>query len=331
MYWYQFFSLAFGYVNRVYIEWKLINTFLVPQVEKSCASINYVLNTQEKKKVLKYYPLLSVCANADNYALLTNRNLTTIERKRITLVSAMATLCDDLLDEDGWLMEDLFLLLDTLQFKKPLHRDSKKATLIVLLNEVLLTYGVTDKFWFQLKKSLMAQSDSIKQNKANLSREETLEITKEKNGQTSLLVASLMDENWTELQLQIIYQSGVMGQLMNDIFDTYKDFQEGIYTIVSKVNSIDELKNIYYSELKKLHNLIRQLPLHKKGHQKIIRHLSPINTFGMVALHRMSEIELASSEKVEWKNLPRKQLLFDMAKWNNRFLYLKYMHIICKY
>lgn len=327
----HFFSTGFIYAKRLYKEWKFIQSFLVPLVEQACINCHYTLNKEERKKVLKYYPLLSVCANADNYATLANRELTLLERKKITLMSAMATLCDDLLDEEGWLMEDLFTFLDSLQFQKPLHKPSPKAALILALNENFLTYGIEERYWQQLKTAFIAQSDSIKQNQNNLSKEETLQISKEKNGHTSLLVASLMDVNWSANQLKIIYQTGVMGQLTNDIFDTHKDLQTGIFTIISKVDSIAELKQIYSTELVQLHNLIRQLDLPKRKQQKIINNLAPINAFGMVCLHRMAEIESAAGGEVDWNSLPRKMLIFDMSFFSNRILYLKYMKKIRRY
>lgn len=331
MYLHQYFSISAGYIKRIYKEWKFINSFLVPLVNDACIKTGYQLNKEEKKKVLKYYPLLTICANADNYASLLNRSLSHSERQKITLMCAMATLCDDLLDEEGWLMDDLFIFLESLQFQRPLHRLSQKAMLILSLNESFLKLGIPERYWLQLKQAFIAQANSIKQNQPNLSIEETFFITKEKNGQTSLLVASLMDENWTDAQLKVIYQTGVTGQLMNDLFDTYKDLKDGIYTMISKVKTIAELKDIYKGEVTTLHRLIRQLnqPLAVKNN--IILRLTPINAFGMVALHRMAEIEQASSSPISWKDLPRKKLIFDMAFWSNRFLYLKYMHIISKW
>lgn len=331
MYWHQYFSIAAVYGKRVYKEWQCIQQVLLPVVEKACAINEYTLNKVEQKKVLKYYPLLSVCANADNYAALANRSLNETERKKITVMSAMATLCDDLLDEEGWLMEDLFIFLEALQFQKPLHKASAKAALILSINQEFLSYGIPTTYWEQLRTAFIAQSNSIQQNQNYLTKEETLQISKEKNGQTSLLVASLMEQDWTPLQLKIIYQTGVMGQLMNDIFDTHKDLNEGIYTIVSKVNAIAELKEIYTKELTNLHGLIRQLNLPKHSQQKIINNLTPINAFGMVGLHRMAQIETSAKGKVDWKNLPRKALVFDMAFWSNRILYLKYMQEISTY
>lgn len=327
----QFLRIVVFYSKGVYKEWRFIKTYLTPIVKKACETTNYTLNKEETKKVLKYYPLLSVCANADNYALLANRKLSALERQKITLMSAMATLCDDLLDEEEWLTEDLFEFLKALQFGHPLHKHSKKALLILALNKQFVTLGIQDKYWQQLRVAFEAQANSLQQNQSNLSKEETLQISKEKNGQTSLLVASLMDENWTALQLQIIYQTGVMGQLMNDIFDTHKDLHAGIYTIVSKVKSMAELKEVYCNQLILLHSLIRELPLPKKSIQQIINNLSPINAFGMVGLHRLWEIESSSSTAIDWKTIPRKQLIFDMAHWNNRFLYLKYMKQISKW
>src|SRR5215212_4250853 len=94
-----------------YIQLAFIRRFLKPLVEKHCIRLGYNLSAAEKKKVLFYYPMYTVLACAQMYLTLKGRKLTKNERKRLTLVGAMATLCDDLIDENNFTREQVFNLL----------------------------------------------------------------------------------------------------------------------------------------------------------------------------------------------------------------------------
>lgn len=287
-----------------------------------CETLKYELNALEKKKVFRYYPLLTVCALAENYVLLKGRKLTAIERKRITLMSAMATLCDDLIDEGGWNEQQLLDLLDS---KIPYSSLPAKAKLIIAMNEEFKKLHIQTVYWQQLRKAFHGQADSIRQHQADLSLEETISIAKEKNGNYCLTVASLIDEAWTETEHQVIYQHGMMGQMTNDIYDTYKDTHEGIHTIVKKVRDVAHLGEIFMAEVRKMQNLVMQIDAPSKRKKKAIARYSCMDAFTMVGIDTLAEVEKKYGHRVDWKSVPRRDLVPDMAKFRNRIKYFKYV------
>lgn len=291
-------------------------------VNSYCDSLKYQLSAIEQKKVFRYYPLLTVCALAENYVLLKDRKLTDIERKRITLMSAMATLCDDLIDDGGWTEQQLLDLLDS---KHSYSSLPQKAKLIIAINEQFKKLEIKPTYWQQLRKAFHGQADSIRQHQPDLSLEETISIAREKNGNYCLTVASLIDEDWTDIEQKIIYQHGMMGQMTNDIYDTYKDTHEGIYTMVKKVNNVSHMRDIFIAEVHRMHELIMQINAPQKRKKKIITRYSCMDAFTLVGIDTLAVVEKKYRHPVDWKSVTRQDLVPDMAKFQSRKKYFKYV------
>ncbi|HEX6913896.1 MAG TPA: class 1 isoprenoid biosynthesis enzyme [Chitinophagaceae bacterium] len=316
------FYYAGDYYSHIYRQYRFVKTYLQPMVRGFCDVLKYQLNSLEERKVYRYYPLLTVCALAENYTLLKGRGLSAIERKRITLMSAMATLCDDLIDEGGWTEQQLLDLLDS---RHPYGQLPVKAKLIIAMNEEFKKLDINPAYWVQLRKAFHGQAESIRQHDSGLSLDETIHIAREKNGNYCLAVAALIDENWSQLEHDIIYQHGMMGQMTNDIYDTYKDTHEGIHTMVKKVWNVRHLRDIFMSEVERIQTLILQLDVSIAGKKRIIRRYACMDAFTMVGIDTLDEVEHLYGQPVDWKSVPRRQLVPDMAKYKSRKRYFKYV------
>ena len=307
-----------GYIQRAFI-----NKWLKPLVMKQCKAVDYVLNKSEQKKVLFYYPMYTVLACAQMYISLRGRRLTNLETKRLTLVGAMATLCDDLIDEDNWTREQIFHLLSNNLNEKVL---SNKAQLLVGLNKELQNFWPLDaKYIKQLKIALEWQALSGRQSDANITLKEIEHICREKNGHTSLMFATLIDEKWSENELLFIFQSAIVGQLTNDSFDMYFDTQNGIYTYFNSAPTIAEVRQFFVRECAKLHALVRSCTTSDKNKKNTIRRMCILHAFTLTALDQFQQTEETYSRPIDWKAIPRKEMVIDMAKNSNRFKTIKYM------
>ncbi len=316
------FSYAADYYGHIYRQYRFVKRYLQPMVLSFCDSLHYKLNAVEQRKVYRYYPLLTVCALAENYVLLKGRKLTDIERKRITIMSAMATLCDDLIDEGDWTEQQLLDLLDS---KHPYSTLPPKAKLIIAMNEQFKKLNIQPAYWQQLRKAFHGQADSIRQHQPDISLEETISIAREKNGNYCLTVAALIDEEWTDTEKQIIYQHGMMGQMTNDIYDTYKDTHEGIYTMVKKVRNVNHLRDIFMKEVNIMQELIMQINAPLKRKKNIIARYSCMDAFTMVGIDTLVEVAAKYGEPIDWKSVARRDLVPDMAKYRSRKRYFKYV------
>ncbi|MDB5230426.1 MAG: hypothetical protein JWN76_1231 [Chitinophagaceae bacterium] len=299
-----------------------INRFLKPLVLKHEINLNYHLSKEEKKKVLFYYPMYTVLACAQMYVTLKGRKLTKNETLRLTLIGAMATLCDDLIDEEHWKKAEIFSLLSNVNEKEL----SKKAQLLLSLNKELQNFWpLTDRYLSVLKLALEWQSHSAKQLEENISLDEIVDICRKKNGYTSLMFASLVDEDWTKEELDFVYQSAIVGQLTNDSFDIYFDTQNNIHTYFNTASSIQQVRNFFMHECRQLHELVFKCNASSKNKINTIRRMSILHAFTLTALDHLQETENKYGAPVDWKIIPRKEMVTDMALNKNRFKTLRYM------
>jgi hypothetical protein len=91
---------------------KLMRSFLRPIVDASQIKVTYALSPKEKKKVDFYYPLFNQIVNIENYLCLKGRKPSSAESKRMAIISAMATLYDDLIDEEDFEKEQYYAIVD---------------------------------------------------------------------------------------------------------------------------------------------------------------------------------------------------------------------------
>ena len=306
-----------------YRQLAFINSWLKPIVHKHCVELGYELSPSEKKKVLFYYPMYTVLACAQMYVSVKGRSLSREETKRLTLVGAMATLCDDLIDEDNWTRNEIFMLLSADINRANL---STKAKLLIALNNELKSFWtLSDRYLNQLKIALEWQAKSGRQLDPDIKLDEIVHLCREKNGNTSLMFASLVDEDWTKQELDFIYQSAIVGQLTNDSFDMYFDTQNGIYTYFNKATDIEQVREFFIGECKVLHAMVRNFQTKEKYKKNTIRRMCILHAFTLTALDQFQITEDKYGPVFEWKNLPRKDMVIDMAKNKNRFKTVRYM------
>jgi hypothetical protein len=315
-------SYGVDYGRHIYKQYRFIKQWLEPLTASYCATLKYELSRHEKRKMFRYYPLLSVCAIAENYVYLKSRELADTERKRVTLMSSMATLCDDLVDEDGWTEQNL---LDLLENKLDYSGLSTKTKLIIAMNEELKRLGVSNEYREQLKRAFHGQAESVRQREPGLSLQETIHIAREKNGNYCLAVAALLDEDWTDTDKKIIYQHGIMGQLANDIFDAWKDTRQGIYTVIKKVDSMQQLRNLFMEESARMQQFIHQTDAPAKRKRKMIRRYAVMDAFTLVGIDNLAAVENKYGQPIPWTSVPRRELVTDMAFLRNKLKYVGYV------
>jgi len=313
-------SIDYGY-SALRQLW-FIRKFLRPILIRICRLLDYKLTTKEEHKVCFYYPLFNHIVNAENYLSILGRRLNHKESQRLAIISAMATLYDDLIDEENWAVDDLLKVVNR---TLPEAQHTLKTRMIFALDEELKTYWLpTENYINALELAIKWQIVSKKQLQPNLTIEETLNISKNKCGNSSLLWASILDVDWTEQELKVIYQSGYVGQLVNDLFDAYKDIEDGVYTIVRKAESIHKIKAIFLNECRKLDALIFECsaPLHLRI--RTVCRMTAIHAFALVALEHLEEMETNYGLPLDWNMPQRNELVTDMALWKNKKRLLRF-------
>lgn len=315
--------VGINYGIRMLLQYRYVQSTIKPLVLDCCEKASFTLTRQHARELFRTYPLYTVCCNAENFLILKGRKININERKRITLGGIMASLSDELLDEDGWSLEDLILLLNN---QKTFDDLSERAKLLVLINEAFKSTGyINEGYLDQLQKAFIVQANSAIQFKSDISFTDAAKITKDKGGQANLLIGYLLDGKFSDLENKFIYQTGVLGQLMDDIYDIYEDLQQNIHTAITKARSINEMEAFFTEECRIMNELVRQMPMHKKLQNKLIRYTTFIPACAFIALEQFKQVEQQyGGPPASWKTLPRKLLIVDMEKLSNDIKMVKY-------
>jgi len=309
-----------GYYTRLQREKKFIRKQVTPLVEQCCKKAGYCFSGEEQKKVLLYYPLFTLLGVAENYLLLRRRKIRDSERWRLVLVSMMAALFDDLIDEEHWNEDDLLHLLHNRLEQLTL---TPKANLILALNEELYTRcPPSEAYRLALEQGIHWQAASAGQMNKEISFEEVLLISREKNGYTSFIFAYLLEEEWTGDELYFFYQTGILGQLVNDAYDLFKDIRGGIYTVLRKCVYVDETEKLFIHEWKKLMALLNKTSAGIPQQRQLKNRLACMYGYGLVAFNQFKQAA-PNGSLAELENATRKQLVVDMEQWPTRIKLLR--------
>jgi len=163
------------------------------------------------------------------------------ERRNFANLSSCAPIFDDFFENDDDLQHIYKLLI------KPNVQDAKnnKEQLAVhFLNNILEALPHKTPFIHAAKNLFQAQEDSKKQKDSNLSAEILLDISIRKGGYSGLMYTHLLNPLHKKELLDIGYDLGSFGQLMDDVFDIYDDSAEGIRTFANQAKTVTSLSRI---------------------------------------------------------------------------------------
>jgi hypothetical protein len=159
--------------------------------------------------------------------------------------------------------------------------------------------------------TLQAQQESLQQHDHVLSIEKLKKITWAKGGYALLLYRSAINRPISDEEWNAVYQLGGLMQLHNDIFDLYRDLQEGIVTLPSQTKSINSLTQLYIEEIEKTFTLFTQLSFSTYQKKKFFLLLNLAVETGHQCLNQYAKVEARYGEFIP-KNLSRKELVCDM-------------------
>lgn len=239
------------------------------------------------------------------FATLLNHSPTDAEKKTGYYIATSTPLADFLVDQEKLSTGTIFKLL---------HRQSNHAwqDLTARLYELSMEKHPDPPTGQTLiLKTLEAQEASLRQHERNLSFGLLKEITWSKGGYALLLYRSALNPKISEAEWKATYQLGGLMQLHNDIFDLYRDVEEGILTLPRISPTVSELKDLFQEEIEKTYQAYNLLPIAKTQKQKFFLLLYLAVYTGFHALEQYKILEQKYGEFNPHK-LSRKELVCDM-------------------
>lgn len=319
-----------GFILRFFKAQKRYNTQFIDEfLQPFTAKYGTGLSPAALQKIKKYY-CMGVPITCASYASIYGRKLTDTEREYATLTGIITPLIDDFTDEKTLSNADLASLTNEPDgyVAKTLEEEVVKSILSTLVEKVKSPEG----FLHSLKKTIQSQHWSAKQMDPTTSREELLAISLEKGAWSHIFFHYLNNEVPTADTIDALHLMGGLLQMSNDIFDVYKDYQEGIYTFANTCLDYKELEKYYVKKCRRFCEETRLLPYRKNDLEFFILFMASIMGRGIVALRMLQQLQQSiGGGALPIGKLERKQLICDMEKPINMIKTAWFTYgIVCK-
>lgn len=266
-----------------------------------------VLPDRIERRFKKYIPVFLGIEYL--YQQFTGRALEAQALHRSALLSGLTPLFDDLIDDYGHSADYLLALAHGTE---PPHEP--EAVCAVAL------FNAADFVWDEhCERILIAQVNSSEQKSDQITYEQLWTLTREKGGASVVLGWHLITGAYGgTLMNNASYELGAYVQIVNDIFDVYKDREAHIATLVTHCTDVPELTALYRDFYQRLlaatHQI--QVPGFRKWRLKAL----------LALLHAMTELVLEQLLATQRKyggsfaihQYTRQELVLDMSRWDNR-------------
>jgi len=288
---------------------------LILDIEQSKREKDNTLTDRDYKKMMGYYGFAVPALLGEGFCMLRGRSMSTKERFAITYMGALTGLFDDFFDEQKIPEEHI---MDLITMADESIANNANERLFVKFCQVALKNAEDADLVKKIAVEVFdAQVLSYKQKLPSTELDEIKRITLEKGGLSLLFYRSIFAEPITESEERMLTYLGGIGQLENDIFDIYKDSQQGIRTLATLTNKIDDLRNVYLDMMEQTFKMVRQTPYPPANKNKFLHFISFIICRGLVCLDFLEEKELQTNHQFVLKQYEKKDLICDMGKVSN--------------
>lgn len=321
----------FRYINisrKVYTEIKkqrrYNKTFLAPYLQQLENKYGGKFSDEQKKKILKYYGLFITSFLCSSYTRLRGRPLTDAERKRATVFGILTPVGDDLFDEDKLDIESI----RTITFNpQDYHATTFSANVAKQIQTFLLSDVPHKEDYLQAAKNVLdIQIETARQTDSAITIGELEHITYTKGAVSVIIYHQCLDEVADEQLRQVLFCTGSLYQLGNDIFDLYKDVRDNIYTLVNTCDDYAALRRNFLARVRLQNQKIMRLPYAKKNKKEFCFVMNTINARSLVALDQLVRMQKKTGKKINWWQLQRKDMIVDMEKPRNFLKWLVYAY-----
>jgi hypothetical protein len=307
-YWHTVIGLANA---SFYIAWRYRKRKKQLMEEVSRAFPDRIVPVSIAGRLMQYIPPFLLMESL--FVQLSGRVFTDEQSARSLYLNGLTPLFDDLIDEQQLDREDIQALVSG--HSKPEH---PKA----IICRALFEQGgfVWDEYWEAI---VLAQMDSKRQVNGRLSQQELFQMTVQKGAASVELGWQVITEGQEGLGgRNLAAHFGAFAQLLNDIFDVWKDREAGIQTLPTSSSDMQELRQIYRQSSQRVIATIQisNTSACRKARMRAL--LVPIFCLGELALENLYLLQQRNGGKFNVSAFTRRALICDMAKWQNRWRWM---------
>ena len=297
---------------KVYVTNRVRSRIFIQKLNQLLRNTGQQLSRQQVNRIQQY--TTQSCITNSWFSALRGYRPDTLETQRALYLGAFTPIYDDLMDQHSYSHEKL---METIrQDNLPTNAD---LLLLKKLYDTLM--GIIDNpttFEKCLVLTGKSQNQSTKQhNKEKIDNEILWKITADKGGHATLLYRSILNNPLLPGEQKAIYVLGSILQLTNDLFDMYKDHQNGFQTLATNTSSFTSIKTLFLKTTEQTISLFYALDYPRKNiHQAVDQMLSVVSR-GMVCLDQFVSIQEKENGLFDISTLSRETLICDMEKISN--------------
>ncbi len=303
--------IVFSTILKIKKQQKFVKKELLPILDKY--SKDNSISTFDVYKMVHYYSLGVAVLLGDYFCILRGKGITNKERKALTFMAAISTMYDDFFDKTNHTKERIeSMTYDPKAFQAEGFREK-------LFNELTLksldSIGLLDLLNGTRQEVLEIQWRTKFQNEKSYFTWEELKMnTMNKGGWSFLFYRSAMGNSISQEEKEIIFQIGGLLQYSNDIFDAYKDREEGIWTQVNSVNDILIVEADYAKEMDKTFKMCNDSSYSNSIKKEFLKNLKLLCARTLVCMDQFKEVQKNHQGLFPMKELTRQELVCDMEK-----------------
>lgn len=303
-------------VKQLNTQKNFIKKHIAPLLTDARQQNDGSLNETDFKKITHYYGLAVPAILGEAFCLLAGKPMSDKERWASSSQGAMTGLFDDFFDKYYMKDVDVKNKITALQ-KEKLHR-SNEQLFDLFYKKALQTVPDKNAMQQTLYAVYEAQIKSKLQADPLLLINDIKNITFEKGGTSLLFYRSAFWPAATEPETALLHHLGATMQLANDIFDVYKDKENGIRTLITETDNIHAIRLLLIERLQYAYQQAYSLPYPAVAIHKFLSILS-IGIFSrcFVCLDYLQKNEIFTNHKFQVRAYSRKQLICDMDTKKN--------------
>ena len=322
----EFFHIIYLYLTLaagVYFRSRRETRHLLRQLQKLPGTNNAPIDAGQLKRIKAYTFINSFVFNS--FCTLRGEKPNKKEQQNCIYLAAITPFIDDFTDEAKLSSKEI---IQTLRANEPTDN-------LTLIYARFLFKSLSEQknpeVFDVLQNVLNAQDESIKQFQTEkLSEKELLKITYNKGGASTLLLRLQLSHPLLAGERDAVHRLGSLIQLINDLFDIYKDSVEGQQSLFTNTTDMKKSVRVIDDQINKLYRQYLNLPYSKKNIRKSLYQLSVIFALAKLASEQLIHCQNRSGGVFRLAQYKRGDLVCDMAKVKNLCYFLKYNILIIK-
>ncbi len=288
MYWLQFGAGIIFRVIRITISRKREAAWAAKHVSALESEYGGRLRKDASRNIINSYSIY-VPMIVRAFSNLRGRGVSDAERLRMLDYFICSTTFDDFTDRAELSEQELY----NIAYMPEAYKAKRVEEHIFLFAHLSLNHFVKEKAAYAeaTRGLFQAQIDSALQTDSTITDADLHRVTIGKGSYAVLLCSFYLDEEISPAERQCWFHLGGIIQLTNDLFDIWKDLQNGVQTLPVRMRDAHAFHEFFTGMVNNLEAEINALSISTERKQQFLLDMMAICSFGEFAIHRLRELQ----------------------------------------